>query len=63
MLQRKILKKSGQISEGNIIHLEFKISGETIEYDGSLNGDEMKGKVKLGSMAEGTFSGKKKKTN
>lgn len=49
--------------KGNIIHLEFKISGETIAYDGTLNGDEMKGKVKLGSMAEGTFTGKKKKTN
>jgi hypothetical protein len=49
--------------KGNIIHLEFKISGETIEYDGTLNGDEMKGKVKLGSMAEGTFTGKKKKTD
>jgi hypothetical protein len=57
------LKKPGQIPKGNIIHLEFKISGETIEYDSSVNGDEMKGKVKLGSMADGTFTGKKKKTN
>ncbi len=32
--------------KGNIIHLEFKISGETIKYDGTLNGDEMIGEVK-----------------
>ncbi|SMD43421.1 hypothetical protein SAMN00777080_2013 [Aquiflexum balticum DSM 16537] len=49
--------------KGNIIHLEFKISGETIEYEGVVDGDELKGKVKLGSMAEGTFTGKKKKTD
>jgi hypothetical protein len=48
------------ILKGNIIHLEFSISGEIIEYDGTVNGNEMKGKVKLGTMAEGTFTGKKK---
>jgi hypothetical protein len=46
--------------KGNNIHLEFRISGEIIEYDGTVTGNEMKGKVKLGSMAEGTFTGKKK---
>jgi hypothetical protein len=46
--------------KGNIIHLEFSISGEIIEYDGTVTGNEMKGKVKLGTMAEGTFTGKKK---
>jgi hypothetical protein len=59
---------SGQLGEfevkgtlrGNIIHLEFSISGEIIEYDGTIEGNEMKGKVKLGTMAEGTFTGKKK---
>ncbi|MCL6260716.1 hypothetical protein M3O96_16545 [Aquiflexum sp. TKW24L] len=46
--------------KGNHIHLEFSISGEIIEYDGTVTGNEMKGKVKLGTMAEGTFTGKKK---
>jgi hypothetical protein len=46
--------------KGNIIHLEFSNSMGTVEYDGTVTGNEMKGKVKLGSMAEGTFSGKKK---
>ncbi|MCH6200258.1 hypothetical protein MMU07_11765 [Aquiflexum sp. LQ15W] len=45
---------------GNIIYLEFSISGEIIEYNGTVTGNEMKGKVKLGTMAEGTFTGKKK---
>jgi hypothetical protein len=46
--------------KGNIINLEFNICGETITYDGTVTGNEMKGKVKLGSIAEGTFTGKKK---
>jgi hypothetical protein len=59
---------SGQLGEapvkgtikGNDIMLEFSISGNLIEYTGTIDGDNMKGKVKLGSMAEGTFTGKKK---
>jgi len=46
--------------KGEVIHLEFEIQGETIEYDGKVKGDQMEGKVKLGSMAEGTFTGKRK---
>lgn len=61
-------KYSGQLGDsevkgtlkGNIIHLEFRITGEIIEYDGTVDGTEMKGKVKLGTMAEGIFTGKKK---
>jgi hypothetical protein len=48
--------------EGNVIHLEFTISGNVIEYDGTVEDDTMKGKVKLGSMGEGTFTGSKKKS-
>jgi hypothetical protein len=51
----------GTIKE-NKIHLEFDISGNLIEYDGTVDGDNMKGSVKLGSMGEGTFTGTKKKT-
>lgn len=46
--------------KGDIIHLEFDIQGNLIQYDGTVKGSEMSGKVKLGSMGEGTFTGKKK---
>ncbi len=45
---------------GNIIHLEFSIQDYLIEYDGTVDGEEMSGKVKLASMGEGTFTGKRK---
>lgn len=59
---------SGQLGEtpvkgtvkGDAIHLEFDIQGNLIQYDGTVAGDTMKGKVKLGTIAEGTFSGKRK---
>jgi hypothetical protein len=47
--------------EGNKIHLEFSVSGNLVEYDGTVDGDTMKGKVKLGSMGEGTFTGARNK--
>ena len=47
--------------KGNKFHITFEISGNLIEYDGELDGDTIKGKVKLGSMAEGTFTGSRKK--
>lgn len=59
---------SGQLGEtpvkgtlkGDVIHMELDIQGNLIQYDGTVVGDTMKGKVKLGSIAEGTFSGKRK---
>jgi hypothetical protein len=48
--------------KGNILHLEFSISGTQIEYDGTVDNDTMKGKVKLGSMGAGTFTGTRKKS-
>lgn len=51
---------SGKI-RGNKIYVTFTISGNLIEYDGIVDGDTMKGKVKLGSMAEGVFTGNRKK--
>jgi hypothetical protein len=41
----------------NAIHLEFSVSGNLVEYDGSVDKDTMKGTVKLGSMGSGTFTG------
>lgn len=46
--------------KGNVIHLEFDIQGNLIEYNGTVKGPEMSGKVKLGSMGEGNFTGKRK---
>jgi hypothetical protein len=46
---------------GDKIHLEFDISGTTITYDGTVTGETMKGTVTLGSMGEGTFTGKRTK--
>ena len=46
--------------KGNKVYLVFSISGNNIEYEGVVEGDTMKGKVKLGTMGEGTFTGRKK---
>ncbi len=45
----------------NVVHLEFTISGGLIEYDGTVDGDTMKGKIKFSTMGDGTFSGTRKK--
>ena len=47
--------------KGNVIHMEFSISGNLIEYDGTVDGDTMKGKVKFADQGEGTFVGARKK--
>ncbi len=59
---------SGQLGEAplkgtvnaNEVKFHFIISGNTIEYAGIVEGNDMKGKVTLGSMGEGTFTGKRK---
>jgi hypothetical protein len=47
--------------KGNKIYFSFDASGNQIEYDGVVDGDTMKGKLKLGNMGEGTFTGTRKK--
>ena len=49
------------IVKGNIVHMEFTISGNVIEYDGTVDGDAMKGKAKFSDQGEGTFAGTRKK--
>ncbi len=46
---------------GNKIRLEFTIQANMIEYTGTVDGDNMKGIVKLGTMGEGSFTGKREK--
>ena len=61
-------KYNGQLGEadldgtvkGNKIHISFTISDNLIEYDGTVDGDTMKGKVVLGTLGEGTFTGNRK---
>jgi len=51
---------TGLIKEDDTFHIEFDIQGNKIEYDGKAAGGKISGKVKLGTMAEGTFTGVKK---
>jgi hypothetical protein len=46
---------------GKKIHLEFEVSANIIVYDGTVEGDSMKGLLKLGTMAEGSFTGVREK--
>jgi hypothetical protein len=49
--------------KGNELTLSFKVSAQgadlAITYSGTVEGDTIKGKVSLGEMGEGTFTGKK----
>ena len=49
--------------QGNELTLNFKVSAQgaelAITYSGTVEGDSIKGKVSLGEMGEGTFTGKK----
>lgn len=46
--------------EGREVHFEFTIDNNLIEYSGTIEGDAMKGTLKLGTAAEGTFAGTRK---
>jgi hypothetical protein len=49
--------------QGNELTLSFKVNAQgadlAITYSGTVEGDTIKGKVSLGEMGEGTFTGKK----
>jgi hypothetical protein len=49
--------------KGKDIQFSFKVDAQgqelQVEYSGAVDGDTMKGKVKFGDFAEGTFTGKK----
>jgi hypothetical protein len=49
--------------KGNELTINFKVSAQgselAITYVGTVEGDTIKGKVTLGEMGEGTFTGKK----
>jgi hypothetical protein len=46
--------------KGNEIKLEFTVNSILVEYNGTVDGNTMKGKVKFGDVAEGTFTAKKR---
>jgi hypothetical protein len=49
--------------KGNDVTLTYSINAQgtdlTVTYTGTVEGDTMKGKVSLGDLGEGTFTGKK----
>lgn len=49
----------GTLKDKQVV-LRFEVNGQTVEYTGTLEGNTIKGKVKLGTMAEGTFTATKK---
>ena len=59
---------SGQLGEtelkGNVkgteFNIEFSIQDNAIKYVGKMENNTMTGKVELGTMAKGTFTGKRK---
>lgn len=50
--------------KGNEISLKFSVSAQGVDFDvsysGVVEGDTMKGKVVMGQLGEGTFSGKRR---
>ncbi len=46
--------------KGDVVHVEFTVQGNLVEYDGKVENDALSGKVKIGTMATGTFTGKRK---
>jgi hypothetical protein len=51
---------TGMIKADDTFHIEFDIQGNKIEYDGKADENKISGKVTLGTMATGTFTGVKK---
>jgi len=49
--------------KGNELTLNYKVSAQgadlSVTYTGTVDGDTIKGKVSLGELGEGTFTGKK----
>jgi hypothetical protein len=49
--------------KGNELAISFQVNAQgmdlAVTYTGTVDGDSMKGAVKLGDMGEGTFTGKK----
>jgi hypothetical protein len=50
------------VIKGTDVVLEFTVSSNLIRYTGIVDGDNMKGKVVLGSMGEGTFTGRRRES-
>ncbi|MPR35509.1 hypothetical protein [Salmonirosea aquatica] len=46
--------------EGTDFHIEFSVQDNPVKYDGKIENETLSGKVELGTMAKGTFTGKRK---
>lgn len=47
--------------KGTEFHIEFSVQDSPVTYDGTMENGMMSGKVVLGTMATGTFTGERKK--
>jgi hypothetical protein len=46
--------------KGNEFHIEFSVQDNAVKYDGKVENGTMSGKVAIGTLATGTFTGKRK---
>ena len=46
--------------KGTEFHIEFSVQDNPVTYDGKIENETMSGKVAIGTLAKGTFTGKRK---
>lgn len=46
--------------KGTGFHIEFSVQDNPVKYDGKIENETMSGKVAIGTLATGTFTGKRK---
>ena len=46
--------------KGTEFHIEFSVQDNVVKYDGKIENETLSGKVAIGTLATGTFTGKRK---
>lgn len=46
--------------KGAEFHIEFSVQDNAVKYDGKMENETLSGKVAIGTLATGTFTGKRK---
>ena len=46
--------------KGDEFHIEFSVQDNAVKYDGKVENEMMSGKLAIGTLATGTFTGKRK---
>ena len=44
----------------SVFHIEFSVQDNLVKYDGEVENESMSGKMEIGAMATGTFTGERK---